>query len=349
MSAHNAHRGRYRKYIGLAVAGAAGGLFVVGTAAAGSGQGEKPEKPDRGVMVTKTPSVTSVVPGGVVEYDIKVTNTGKLPIPEQFIKVTDPGADGDPEFVRIDGGNEKWPLKTDETAVYRAMKTVSLDVSQCGKPVTNTAYVSINTPVKEEEGEEDAKGKKASAAGKRKALKARAKAVAEPPWSMETSAQAAVLVQGGTCPVPEPPVGPSSVVTPAATPVAALRPAALGLEKVGPARALAGGFVAFQLRVTNSGQTDATDVVLRDTPPRALQWRAVPTGAKVSGSTAEWNLGTIGAGQTVTKTVRFRARLTASGRVCNTATVSSTNAGAALDRACVTVTTARRPATPVTG
>lgn len=313
----NAHRGRYRKFIGLAVASAVGGLVLAGPALAA---------PKFGFTVTKVPSVTSIAPGGVVEYAITMTNTGEKTIQKQhFVSVSDPGADAPgPTLV-----GDPWPLETGDKATWIAKRTVPASTAVCGTTITNTATVTIAPP------------------GQLKKASSRKRANAA--WSFPVSATAAnVVVAGGICPAPVTPSGTAGTAGTGGTVVGA-RPAALDLEKTGPAQMLAGGFVVFQVKVTNTGQADATNVILRDLPSRALLWRLVPTGATVSGRNAQWTIGTLAAGQSVTKTVSFRARLGASGQVCNTATASSDQAGAAVDRACVTVTAARRPATPVTG
>lgn len=329
MSAH-AHRGRYAKFIGLAVASAAGGLIAVSPALGVGGNGK------RDIELTKVASVATIIPGGVVQYDLKVKNTGELPIALKHLNVVDPWADSDPVFVGTDD-QDTGNLKVGKTALFQATKTFPTDLALCGTTAQNTAFAVVEPPGQNGP-PADVQNSSRKSSKSRKASNAANNDFA---WVVK-SATSGVLVTGGTCPVPPP-------VVPSVAAATALRPAALVVEKTGPARALAGGFVNFQIRVTNTGQTDAPNVVLADLPSRFLAWRSVPTGATVSGRNAEWAIGTLGAGQSVTKTVSFRARLSASGQVCNTATATSTTAGAALDRACVTVAAARRPATPVTG
>lgn len=277
------------------------------------------------VAITKTPTQATVEPGGTVGYQVAVTNTGPLPVPTELIEVTDEGATltppaSPPEF-----------LSPGASLLWGASKTAGSDPSVCGTDVTNTASVKVNVPT--------SNGEKPEEMGRRMPL------YTFTPGADDTATAAGVPISGGICPV----VTPASI--PIATPVTALRPAgpALSVSKTGPARALRGGFVNFRIKVTNTGGATATGVTLSDTPARAMQWRAVPSGAKVSGSTATWNIGDLAAGQSVSKVVRMRMRLTASGRSCNTAVASATGLEQVRDRACVTVVAARRPATPVTG
>ena len=160
------------------------------------------------------------------------------------------------------------------------------------------------------------------------------------PETPVTAAAAPILVAGAICNTP---------LTPAS--VTALRPAAAALTvaKTGPARALAGGRVTYRVTVTNNGSADATGVVLRDQPPGAMALVSKPAGSRMEGTAVLWDIGTIPAGQSVSKSIRFTARRTASGRKCNTAFVVATGVETAQARACTVVVAARRPVTPVTG
>ena len=199
------------------------------------------------------------------------------------------------------------------TRTWTATKAVASDAALCGTGVTNTATAVLGELPE----------------GLKSTLEGPVSATATP-----------VTVAGGIC-VP---------VTPAT--VEAFRPAAgptLTVAKTGPARALAGGRVAYRITVSNTGGTDATGVVLRDQPPKAFALVAVPSGGRLQGTNVLWDIGTVGAGQSVSKTIRFTARRTASGRKCNVALVSATGLESARARACTVVVAAKRPVTPVTG
>jgi len=204
-------------------------------------------------------------------------------------------------------------LAPGETRTWTATKAVASDAALCGTGVTNTATAVLGQLPE----------------GLKSTLEGPVSATATP-----------VTVAGGIC-IP---------VTPAV--VQAFRPAAgptLTVAKTGPARALAGGRVAYRITVTNTGGTDATGVVLRDQPPKAFALVAVPSGGRLQGTNVLWDIGTVGVGQSVTKTVRFTARRTASGRKCNVALVSATGLESVRARACTVVVAAKRPVTPVTG
>ncbi len=199
------------------------------------------------------------------------------------------------------------------TRTWTATKAVASDAALCGTGVTNTATAVLGELPE----------------GLKSTLEGPVSATATP-----------VTVAGGIC-VP---------VTPAT--VEAFRPAAgptLTVAKTGPARALAGGRVAYRITVTNTGGTDATGVVLRDQPPNAFALIRVPSGGRLQGTNVLWDIGTVGVGQSVTKTIRFTARRTASGRKCNIALVSATGLESVRARACTVVVAAKRPVTPVTG
>ncbi|GEM_PF-1192620 len=199
------------------------------------------------------------------------------------------------------------------TRTWTATKAVASDAALCGTGITNTATAVLgNLP----------EGLTSTLAG---------------PVSA-TATQ--VVVAGGLC----------TPVTPVT--VQAFRPASgptLTVTKAGPSRALAGSRVAYRITVTNTGGTDATGVVLTDQPPKGLGLVAVPSGGRLQGASVVWDIGTVGAGQSVSKVIRFMTRRTASGRKCNVALVTATGLGQVRSRACTTIVAARRPATPVTG
>jgi uncharacterized repeat protein (TIGR01451 family) len=81
----------------------------------------------------------------------------------------------------------------------------------------------------------------------------------------------------------------------------------LGLTKVGPDEATAGGFITYTLSLTNTGSTDATNVALTDTLPSDLTLLTeTQTGGpdtfvdNSSGGTVTFNATTMGAGNTDT-------------------------------------------------
>jgi uncharacterized repeat protein (TIGR01451 family) len=275
------------------------------------------------ISIAKSSEQASVEPGGTVTWAVPVTNTGPLAIPTATITISDPTATLTPPADLPEA------LAPGATLQWTASSVVTADPELCGTSVSNTASVDLDFSGGEypkytfKPGEDDT-------------------AVATP-----------IPVSGGICTpdTPDTPLTPASTpVTPASVPVA-LRPAgaALGVTKTGTKTTRRGGFASYTLKVTNNGASTATGVVLRDTPPATMLWRAVPSGATVSGRVAQWSIGDLAPGQTVTKTVRFKMRLSATGRICNVALASATDADTARARACTTVVAARRPATPVTG
>jgi uncharacterized repeat protein (TIGR01451 family) len=306
---------------------------------------------DLGITKTLT-SAATVEPGGTVSYTVTVTNNGWWDIPWGSMKVDDPGA------TLVPDATEPPELLKGASFSWTATKPVAASTEVCGTTVTNTASVSVAAavpPLSIAQRKRLAKMSKAKRAAFLERVKKASNGVAQQvlptgfvdPVAGNNSATAAgVLVTGGICPVDTP-------VTPASVPeVVAFRPAGaptLAVEKTGTARVLAGGNLLYRITVRNTGAEPATGVVLTDTPPGTMLWRAVPTGATRAGRTVSWNIGTLEGGQSVTASIRLKMRRTATGRSCNVASATSTNAGSARDRACTTVSVARRPATPVTG
>ena len=289
------------------------------------------------VAIAKSSTQASVEPGGTVNYTVRVTNPGPIPLPTSFISVADPTA-----TTLVEPAEKPDALKQGEYLDWLATKSVAADAAVCGTSVENTASVSITVP-KVENGLA-----KRSRAKRSNGMSQWMPNYTSWPEEPVVATAAGVPVSGGICDNVTPQSTPAA---PAAT-VTAFRPAspaALSVTKTGPARALRGGFVNFRVTLTNTGGATATGVTLVDTPARSMQWRAVPRGAKVSGRTATWAIGDLAAGQSVTKVVRMRMRLSASGRSCNTVVATATGLEQSRARACVTVTAARRPATPVTG
>ncbi len=280
------------------------------------------------VAIAKSSTQTSVEPGGTVNYTVRVTNPGPIPIlnPKSILKVEDPGATLTPpaEFPDM--------LKQGEFLDWAASKSVAADAALCATNVQNTASVTVVKPPQD--------GPKPVESAKRQNGVGPVWPYTSYPETPVTAAAAPILVAGAICNTP---------LTPAS--VTALRPAAAALTvaKTGPARALAGGRVTYRVTVTNNGSADATGVVLRDQPPGAMALVSKPAGSRMEGTAVLWDIGTIPAGQSVSKSIRFTARRTASGRKCNTAFVVATGVETAQARACTVVVAARRPVTPVTG
>jgi uncharacterized repeat protein (TIGR01451 family) len=264
------------------------------------------------LSIAKSTGQASVIPGGTVTYDVTVTNPGNYPVPFSSIAVTDEEAALTPP---VDPPEFLLPQ---QSLTWIATKAVASDATLCGTQVTNTASVGFSELPPGYVGPE-----------------------AAPP----SATASPVAVADGICTPPTP-------LTPAGTEVQAFRPAAtptLAVAKTGPARARAGARVAYRITVTNESGTDATGVVLRDQPPAAFALVAVPSGARRQGTNVLWDIGTIGAGQSVTKVIRFATRRTASGRKCNIALATATGVESVRSRACTVLVAARRPATPVTG
>lgn len=287
------------------------------------------------VSIAKTSAQTLVQPGGAVTYLIRVTNPGPLPLPAGVdqLKVEDPtattlsGPAVRPEY-----------LQKGESLDWTATKAVAADTALCGTNVENTASVAVVPPPMPED--KPLTGRKVQNGGPSENWWP----YTSWPETPVTAAATGIPVSGGICPV----VTPSGTVTPAPT---AFRPAgpALTVTKTGPTRMLAGGRVAYRVTLTNTGSANATGVTLRDQAPGVFTLVTRPTGATVSGRNVDWDLGTLVPGQSVSATVRFAARRTASGRACNVVLASATGVDQVRDRACTTIVAARRPATPVTG
>jgi uncharacterized repeat protein (TIGR01451 family) len=90
----------------------------------------------------------------------------------------------------------------------------------------------------------------------------------------------------------------------------------LVISKNGPKQQYLGRPVSYEIKVTNKGDAAATDTVLLDTIPAGVTSVKASAGAKVSGSSVTWNIGTLAAG--ATKTVSVSYTPTAAGTVSNT-------------------------------
>jgi uncharacterized repeat protein (TIGR01451 family) len=98
----------------------------------------------------------------------------------------------------------------------------------------------------------------------------------------------------------------------------------LSIDKTGPETALLGADVTYNIVVKNSGTSAAKNVVITD---------AVPEG--LAGQPVTVNVGDIAPGQSKTASATFKT--TRRGKVCNTATADSSNAGKVSDEACTVV------------
>jgi uncharacterized repeat protein (TIGR01451 family) len=98
----------------------------------------------------------------------------------------------------------------------------------------------------------------------------------------------------------------------------------LTIEKSGPETAVINSDVTYNIVVRNTGSAVAKGVVLTDPVPQGM------TGQPVT-----INLGDINPGQSKPASVTFKA--TQRGKVCNTATATSSNAGKVSDDACTTI------------
>lgn len=98
----------------------------------------------------------------------------------------------------------------------------------------------------------------------------------------------------------------------------------ISIDKTGPETAVLGSDVTYNIVVKNSGTTIARNVVITD---------AVPEG--LSGQPVSVNVGDLAPGQSKTASATFKT--TRRGKVCNTATANSSNAGKVSDDACTVV------------
>ncbi len=103
---------------------------------------------------------------------------------------------------------------------------------------------------------------------------------------------------------------------------------ALAIDKTGPENAILGSDVTYNIVVKNTGTAIARGVVVTD---------AVPTGMSHSSGKSElsFEVGDLAPGQSKPLAVTFKANQR--GKVCNTATATSSNAGKVSDDACTVV------------
>gem|GEM_PF-443391 len=111
----------------------------------------------------------------------------------------------------------------------------------------------------------------------------------------------------------------------------------LKLTKTGPAGVAVNGSITFTLAYRNAGSGSASGVTLVDTIPAGTTVTN-PDGGTESGNTVTWNLGTLAAGASGTKTLTLTAPGTA-GNITNTAALSATGVAGVNASAGVYVTT----------
>ena len=98
----------------------------------------------------------------------------------------------------------------------------------------------------------------------------------------------------------------------------------ISIDKTGPETANLGQDVTYNFVVKNSGSSVAKNVVVTDLVPEGL-----------SGQPVTLNMGDLAPGQSKTGSATFKT--TRRGKVCNTATADSSNAGKVSDEACTVV------------
>ena len=93
--------------------------------------------------------------------------------------------------------------------------------------------------------------------------------------------------------------------------------AALTVSKSAPASVTSGTNLTYTLTYGNTGNTNATGVILKDTVPAGTSFVSATNGGQLSGGVVTWNIGTVNAGVTG-QTVSFTVNVTAaSGTVTN--------------------------------
>jgi uncharacterized repeat protein (TIGR01451 family) len=341
---HHPNSSRGRRTRNLALAGA----ILIGAGAVGSAASAVPAK-DVDIEVTKTlTSGPTVAPGGTVTYAVTVKNVGS-PIQWDRVTVSDAAATTF-DFVKPLANN----FKKDDVVEATATIAVPNDVAVCAFTVTNTASVLV-TAEKEKDKDPKAKAKSKKAKAKStKAIRPTARLTRgiqtkkDFPLTFAATAET-VTVAGGICDTPLTPLVTPPTTTP--TTIVGLRPPgpALSVNKTGPARAIAGATAAYRITLTNVGDATATGVTLTDIVPPGMMLVGRPAGTTVAGKNVRWTLGDLAPNQSVSATVRLRSSRTISGRRCNLARATSTNAAQVEDRACTTVRglVGQRP--PVTG
>ena len=129
------------------------------------------------------------------------------------------------------------------------------------------------------------------------------------------------------------------------------RRAALRVSKAGPRRVRAGRLTNYVIRVRNTSNTVARNVILNDHLPRGLVLARRPANALLRGRTIQWRIAAIAPGRTITRRVRVRVLGNTRGLRCNRAVVVARNANRRSTKRCTRVIAQpRRPTLPaVTG
>ena len=102
----------------------------------------------------------------------------------------------------------------------------------------------------------------------------------------------------------------------------------LAIEKTGPENAILGSEVTYHLVVKNTGTAIARGVVVTDPVPTGLSHSSGKSGLT-------FDVGDLAPGQSKPLAVTFKANQR--GKICNTATASSSNAGKVTDEVCTVV------------
>ncbi|MEW6582547.1 MAG: DUF11 domain-containing protein, partial [Actinomycetota bacterium] len=160
--------------------------------------------------------------------------------------------------------------------------------------------------------------------------------VVTPPVVVQVCREAPPTPAAPAAPAGGPAPTSSGAVTGAGTGRVAPR-ARLVVAKSGPVAAVAGQVVRYTITVRNTGRAAARGVVLRDVLPRGLSLAARARGATVSRGTVRWKVGTLAAGGSRTVRVTLRIGRSISGRRCNVATATASNAAGARGTRCTRI------------
>lgn len=299
----------------------AGVGLVAATAAAGLGAGAAlggvvtDTAPPARISVEKSGPAT-IAPGGLISYEIKVTNTSPGRIPLFRVQVADPNAATLAEPANHDimpgaGMSTVYKLRPGEAAIWRATRVAPTGPGACGQVLENSAQAWLA-------------GNNQNRPG----------VVPSPRNAVVTSNVVRTTV---VCPVPTGPV-----VTPAAL-------ASLSATKTGPATARRGAAITYRLTLRNTSAQTATDVMVRDRITVGYALARRPQGATLEGGVLVWRLGNLAPGQTVQATVRLRINGRPGQTRCNTVTLMASNAATAEGRACTRIVGPKPPPVPVTG
>ncbi len=117
-----------------------------------------------------------------------------------------------------------------------------------------------------------------------------------------------------------------------------IRAPKLAITKTGPERRFVSGAstnIAYEIKVTNSGDGVARDTVIRDTIAAGSQFVSASDGGTLQGGQVAWRVGNLAAGASKTVTVTVAA--VRPGELCNTATASAYCADNVTAQACTNV------------